>query len=141
MGCDSEGCCGSRPDTNLSERKLLVKLPKKVEKGWGYELHLHNDDGYCGKILHFDRGKKFAMHFHVEKRETWYVAKGKLMLKTIDPDTADVLDCIIEEGHVIEVHRGISHQLLALEESDIFEVSTIDNPKDSYRVWKGDSQS
>ena len=140
MGCNSEGCCGSRPDTNIEERNLLVTLPKVVNKGWGYELHLHNEDGYCGKVLHFNEGAEMSMHYHVEKRETWYVAKGKLILKTINPDTADELSCIVKEGQVIEVYRGVAHQLEALEDSDIFEVSTPDKPEDSYRIWTGDSQ-
>ena len=141
MGCNSEGCSCSGPETTaVSERKLLVSLPKVVNKGWGYELHIHNEDGYCGKVLHFNEGAEMSMHYHVEKRETWYVAKGRLQMKMIDPDTAQVLECMIEEGHVIDVYRGIPHQLHAIEESDIFEVSTPDKPEDSYRVWTGDSQ-
>ena len=140
MGCDSEGCCGSRPNTDLKERKLLIKHPDIVEKGWGYELHIHNADGYCGKVLHFNKNAEFSMHYHVEKRETWYVAKGELQLTTIDPDTTEPLECVLKVGSVIEVYRGIAHQLFAIEESDIFEVSTEDKPEDSYRVWKGDSQ-
>jgi len=145
MGCDSKGCCGSRPDTDLrkviNERKLFITLPQRVEKGWGYELHIHNGDGYCGKILHFDQGKEFSMHFHLEKRETWYVAKGKLALVSIDPDTAEPIDWTLHQGDVIEVYRGIPHKLIAVEESEIFEVSTPDKKEDSYRIWKGDSQS
>ena len=141
MGCNSEGCCSSRPESTVEERKLLIKYPLKVDKGWGYELHLHNGDGYCGKILHFNKDAKFSMHYHVEKRETWFVARGKLRLISIDPDTSEQLYCDLEEGHVVEVYRGIPHQLHAIEESDIFEVSTIDKPEDSYRVWKGDSQN
>lgn len=142
MGCDSKGCgCGGPQPTVREGRNLVVQLPKKVEKGWGYELHIHNDDGYCSKVLHFNKGAKFSMHYHVEKRESFYVANGKLKLITIDPDTAQVLECVVEQGHVIEVYRGIPHQLFAIEESDIFEASTPDKPEDSYRVWKGDSQS
>jgi mannose-6-phosphate isomerase-like protein (cupin superfamily) len=90
--------------------------------------------------LHIDQGKEFSMHYHIEKRETWYLAKGKLTLVSIDPDTAEPLDCTIYPGQVVEVYRGIPHKLYAIEESDIFEASTPDKPEDSYRVWKGDSQ-
>ena len=31
-----------------------VKPPKRVEKNWGYELWIHNDEEYCGKLLVFE---------------------------------------------------------------------------------------
>ena len=116
------------------------KKPSKRVKGWGYELHLHNADGYCGKILHIDSGKQFSMHFHMIKHETWYVAKGRLALKVIDPKNADISMIPLFEGDVFVVPQGLPHQLQAYEDSDIFEVSTPDDPTDSYRVMKGDSQ-
>ena len=27
--------------------------PIKVDKNWGYELWIHNDEQYCGKLLVF----------------------------------------------------------------------------------------
>ena len=32
--------------------------PERHEKGWGYELWIVNNNLYCGKILHFNNGKK-----------------------------------------------------------------------------------
>ena len=32
-----------------------VKPPKRVEKLWGYELWIHNDEEYCGKLLVFEK--------------------------------------------------------------------------------------
>ena len=115
--------------------------PHKVEKGWGYELHIHNANGYCSKILHIDEGKKFSMHFHIEKHETWYVASGELGLQYIDTKTADIGYMVLRAGDAIVVERGQPHQLLALKNTDIFEASTPDSPEDSYRVGKGDSQN
>ena len=52
---------------------MIIK-PKKVEKLWGYELWIHNDSQYCGKLLVFEKiGNQFSMHYHVIKTETWYV--------------------------------------------------------------------
>ena len=31
---------------------------KIVPKGWGYEKWIVNTDEYCGKLLHFIKGKK-----------------------------------------------------------------------------------
>ena len=33
-----------------------------------------NNSEYCGKILRFNSGKKFSMHYHLEKKETWYIS-------------------------------------------------------------------
>lgn len=123
----------------------MKKLPKItqgkfVKKGWGNELHIENNNDYCGKLLVFDKGKKFSMHYHVEKYETWYVQKGKLIFRWIHPTNADIIEDVLSEGDIVTIYQGISHQLEALEDSIIFETSTQDKIEDSYRVWKGDSQ-
>ena len=51
--------------------------PKKVDKIWGYEIWMVNNNKYCGKILHFNGNSKFSMHYHLIKDETWYVAIRK----------------------------------------------------------------
>ena len=118
----------------------VIKKGIKYPKGWGYELHIENNDDYCSKLLVFDKGKKFSMHYHVTKYETWYVQKGKLNFNWIDPDTADIITNKLEEGDIVTLYQGIAHQLEALEDSIIFEASIHDEIKDSYRVFKGDSQ-
>jgi hypothetical protein len=40
--------------------EVEIKQPPKVEKAWGYELWIHNDNEYCGKLLVFNNtGDKF----------------------------------------------------------------------------------
>jgi len=119
---------------------ILTLVPRIVKKGWGHELIFHSDDDYCGKILHFNKDGKFSMHYHMEKRETWYLLKGAIIFKYIDPKTAEQHQSLFKQGQTMIINRGMPHQLIALEESDIIEVSTPDNPEDSYRVMKGDSQ-
>ena len=54
-----------------------IKAPHRVDKKWGYELWVHNDEDYCGKLLVFNKiGDKFSMHYHLIKKETWYFQKG-----------------------------------------------------------------
>jgi len=43
-------------------------------------------------------------------------------------------------GNVIHLPRGNPHQLEALTDSIVIEVSTPDNPADNYRIGKGSSQ-
>jgi len=54
--------------------------PIKIDKNWGYELWIHNDSQYCGKLLVFpNEGNRFSMHYHMIKNETWYVQKGAFL--------------------------------------------------------------
>lgn len=117
-----------------------IKSPANiVPKAWGAEIILHNGT-YCGKLLQFKSGAKFSMHFHSEKLETWYVNKGSFILTWIDTRNADKNVVELKEGDIIDVEQNTPHQLEALAESEIFEISTIHHNYDSYRVEKGDSQ-
>lgn len=112
----------------------------KIPKGWGEELIIHNSELYCGKILSFKQGCKFSMHYHLLKTETWYVAEGKFLYKWINTETADMQSTILEIGDVVTQEIGQPHQLIAITDGKIFEVSTQHFDSDSYRVTKGDSQ-
>ena len=111
-----------------------------IPKKWGEEVIIHNGEDYCGKILRFNRGAKFSMHFHIQKSETWFVHSGKFELRFIDPEDATEHKIFIQPGDVIEIPRGNPHQLIAVSDGEIFEVSTQHFDDDSYRVRKGDSQ-
>ena len=49
---------------------------KIVPKGWGYEKWICNTEEYCGKLLHFIKGKRCSWHYHVLKDETFYLEEG-----------------------------------------------------------------
>lgn len=112
----------------------------KIPKGWGEEIIICNHELYCGKILVFKKGAKFSMHYHMLKDETWYVNKGEFIYRCIDTETAEVSEIKISKGDTVRQKPGQPHQLEALTEGEIFEVSTQHFDSDSYRVWKGDSQ-
>ena len=56
-------------------------MRKVVTKGWGYELWIENNDLYCGKHLHVLPSKRCSVHYHKNKKETFYVIKGELLLE------------------------------------------------------------
>ena len=120
--------------------KPVVCSGCKIPKGWGEELIIENNDMYCGKLLIFKKGCKFSMHYHMNKDETWYVERGKFIYKWIDTNTAEILEDTLERGDVVRQKPGQPHQLEAIEDGRIFEVSTHHEDSDSYRVMKGDSQ-
>ena len=117
---------------------VKIQHPKRVDKKWGYELWIHNDTDYCGKLLVFSNsGNKFSMHYHMIKDETWYVQKGAFQFDWIDTENGERCYTQIQEGDVIEIKKGLPHQLTALtEEATVFEVSTQHFDEDSYRIYR-----
>lgn len=120
--------------------KPEVTIGCVVPKGWGSELIIENNEMYCGKLLRFKSNCRFSMHYHMNKDETWYVQKGKFVYRWIDTENADMNESILRKGDVVRQRPGQPHQLMALTDGLIFEVSTHHEDSDSYRVMKGDSQ-
>lgn len=118
----------------------IVSKPKIVEKGWGYELWIINNDKYCGKSLIFNENSKCSMHYHLKKEETWLVKSGKFKLKYIDGTTADIKEIELSENMSYTIPIGFTHQLETETGGEIFEISTEHFENDSYRIFKGDSQ-
>ena len=125
------------PQTSESESNIKKMKSEVVIKGWGKEIVFVNNGEYCGKILSFEKGKRFSMHYHLLKKETWYVSKGRFIFIWIDTSTGTKHSEYLEVGDVVTNERGEPHQLIALEDADIFEVSTQHFDTDSYRIWKG----
>jgi len=124
----------NRVEQVTKSKKLPVEI---VPKGWGKEVIFVNNDEYCGKLLCFEKDKKFSMHYHIKKKETWYVSKGSFILIWVETDTGTTHTEYLKVGDVITNERGEPHQLIAIEDSEVFEVSTKHYDEDSFRMWKG----
>jgi quercetin dioxygenase-like cupin family protein len=137
---------------------------KFVPKGWGYELWIVNHDLYCGKLLKFVKGKKCSLHYHKNKDETFYIQSGLVKLYYTDDlekmerlimtekngvygdggfRTRDLTNCMqsvtLEKGENFYIPPGRVHQMVALQDTELFEFSTFHEDSDSYRLKKGDS--
>lgn len=117
-----------------------MRLSGLVEKGWGSELIFATNDKYCGKLLRFNQGAKFSMHFHSVKDETWYVLDGKFEVVYINTRDASQDRQILNQGDTWHNPALLPHQLICIETGTIIEVSTPDSVEDNYRVMPGDSQ-
>jgi len=118
-----------------------MRLQGFVEKGWGHENIWATNDKYCGKLMKFNTGARFSMHFHQFKEETWYVLDGLFFVKWIDTKTAEEHSVYLKPGDVWHNEPCKPHQLICQEAGTIIEVSTPDSVEDNYRVAKGDSQN
>lgn len=116
---------------------IMTSSIKFVPKGWGFEKWIVNKEEYCGKLLYFVKGKKCSWHYHKLKDETFYIQSGKILLKYSESDQP-VFEIILSQGDNFHVYRGLRHQMIALEDTELFEFSTEHFDEDSYIVQKGD---
>ena len=112
---------------------------KFVPKGWGFEKWIVNSEKYCGKLLYFVKGKRCSWHYHKIKDEVFYIQSGKILVKYSNEDTLeDAQEVILEPGDNFHVYVGLRHQMIALEDTELFEFSTQHFDSDSHRILKGD---
>jgi quercetin dioxygenase-like cupin family protein len=106
-----------------------------VPKSWGFEKIICNSEEYCGKLLYFVKDKKCSFHYHKLKDETFYIQSGKILLTYGDTDDFNKASKIIlEKGDKFHIYRELRHQMLALEDTELFEFSTQHFDNDSYRI-------
>jgi quercetin dioxygenase-like cupin family protein len=112
---------------------------KFVPKGWGFEKWIVNSDEYCGKLLYFVKGKRCSWHYHKLKDETFYIQSGRIkLLYSDEDDLVNALEVILIPGDKFHIYRGLRHQMIALEDTELFEFSTQHFDEDSYRLIVGD---
>ena len=94
----------------------------RVPKPWGYELHWAKTDRYVGKVIHVNKGHALSLQYHNVKDETIYLASGKLLFEMEVDGT--LVGREMSAGEAVHVAPKTVHRMTAIEESDIFEVST-----------------
>jgi mannose-6-phosphate isomerase len=95
----------------------------KVDKPWGHELIWARTDRYVGKILHIKAGQALSLQYHRVKDETIMVQSGRLSFVYFEdgeePRSKDLLP-----GEPFHIRTGLRHRMIAIEDTDVLEVST-----------------
>lgn len=108
-------------------------------KGWGYEKWIVNSPLYCGKLLYINMNMKCSFHFHKIKTETFYLQSGLVkVLYSYGDEISQTNEVVLNRGESFHVPIGLRHQMIALEDSELFEFSTQHFEEDTYRIVKGD---
>jgi quercetin dioxygenase-like cupin family protein len=94
----------------------------RVDKPWGYELHWAKTDRYVGKLIHVNAGHALSLQYHNVKDETIYLHSGKLLFE-IQVD-GELTRREMHPGERVHITPKTVHRMTAIEDSDIFEVST-----------------
>lgn len=104
-----------------------------VEKKWGFEIHVLNNDMYCFKYLVIYAGHRLGNHYHLKKNETFCVLHGDCEL-IFDYATSNQQKIRLKDGDTQFVEAGCAHTVFAEKNTIIIEISTHDSPEDSIRL-------
>ena len=104
---------------------------KIVKKLWGHEEIIVNTDLYCFKYLHLIKGFQCSLHSHKKKEETFILKEGIVEIEYIGKIYH------LNEGHTVTIKPHQLHRFKSITDTAILiEVSTHDDPEDSYRIEK-----
>ena len=102
---------------------MTKKSVTRVEKPWGYELIWAETQDYVGKVLHIQKGHRLSLQYHQIKDESIFIAKGELVL-VFEDDRGQLINVSLNAGEAHHIPVGRKHRMIAVEDTDVFEVST-----------------
>jgi mannose-6-phosphate isomerase-like protein (cupin superfamily) len=122
----SQTKAGNRP---ASARKPVARPGSgrvevvRVSKPWGHETIWARTDRYVGKILHINAGQELSVQYHNKKDETVHLLSGEIVYRV--QSDADLLEDVqLKLGESFRITPGTIHQIVALTDCDVLEVST-----------------
>lgn len=95
----------------------------RVEKPWGYEIRWAVTDLYLGKVLHINAGEALSLQYHERKDESMLLVSGLLELE-LEGEDGLMRVHRLRPGDTVRIPPGRRHRPVAIEECEIFEVST-----------------
>ncbi len=95
---------------------------RKVSKPWGEEIIFAETERYAGKVLVVRKGEILSLQYHDRKDETFYLARGKARLWI--EEAGALVEVFMNPGDARRVLPATRHRLEALEDCELFEVST-----------------
>lgn len=93
---------------------------RTIQKPWGQELILAESEKYALKRILIRAGESTSLHYHQRRDETLVVESGELLMRFNNPSVAIKL----VPGNAIRIKPGQLHQLVAITDASILEVST-----------------
>lgn len=91
---------------------------RKVEKPWGYELIFAQKGKYMGKVIVVNKGKRLSLHYHDDREETLFLSRG------IAKVSVQGRTMTLRPGESIHILPKVRHRIEAIEDCQLFEVST-----------------
>ena len=101
-----------------SGRVNVVRVPKP----WGHETIWAHSDRYVGKILHINAGQELSVQYHNKKDETVHLLSGEISYRVKTNELLE--DMRLRVGESFRITPGTVHQMVAVTDCDVLEVST-----------------
>ncbi len=95
---------------------------RKIAKPWGHELVWAETSRYVGKVLAITAGERLSLQFHHVKDESILVAKGLMDLEV--EEDGRMVTHRMRPGDTYHIVPGQKHRMIAVEDSEVIEVST-----------------
>jgi mannose-6-phosphate isomerase len=96
-----------------------------VPKPWGHETIWAHSELYVGMILHINAGHELSVQYHNKKDETIHLLSGEIVYRVQKDANDDALDDVqLRVGESFRITPGTIHQMVALTDCDVLEVST-----------------
>ena len=109
----------NKKDTkSVSGRVNVVRVPKP----WGHETIWAHSDRYVGKILHINAGQELSVQYHNKKDETVHLLSGEISYRVKTNELLE--DMRLRVGESFRITPGTVHQMVAVTDCDVLEVST-----------------
>lgn len=112
-----------RLKVTLLEKQTKQDSRERVEKPWGYELIWARTNAYVGKILFVRSNESLSLQYHNQKEETLYLESGECKILT-GPSPDKLVEHVLLPGDVFHVTPKTLHQIVAVTDCRLFEVST-----------------
>lgn len=107
----------------MSTRPSGPAPAEHVAKPWGHETIWARTDRYVGKILHVRKGESLSLQYHRVKEETIRIVAGSLDLE-VGGEDGPRRTVRLAPGDAFHIPPGTRHRMIAVEETDVLEVST-----------------
>ena len=95
-----------------------------VSKPWGHEKIWALSERYVGKILHINAGHELSVQYHNKKDETIYLLSGEIVYRVQRNGNDELDDVRLKVGESFRIIPGTIHQMIAVTDCDVLEVST-----------------
>jgi mannose-6-phosphate isomerase-like protein (cupin superfamily) len=95
----------------------------RVDKPWGYEIRWAATGRYLGKILHVNKGEALSLQYH-ERKDEWLLVNEGVIDMEIGGLEGTLEKVRMRKGDSVHLPPRTRHRITAVEDADIFEVST-----------------
>ena len=115
----------------------------RIDKLWGRERWIVNNDLYCGKVLDLNQATSSSIHYHKKKTETFHVIYGKCFVSVFASVAGEPFDrssetvLIMRTGDSLTLGPFTPHKFYCSEEQlgcTILEISTPHSDEDVVRI-------